>query len=463
MKRFWLPNQKGVEIFPNAIQQPTKLVVRGVPPNTPAYRALAERYGAALKQFQSKCQREYSLSDNQVYKRRVPLRGDALATYTNIHGQEILELEVTPQELAELAKQIPKRPWDWALVEIHVPLTGYAVHLNAKAIRVVPRSVETGIINDGYVTDEAIYPGNVDGLSPPVLKYPQGGGIYDVALTISGDEQVASLAVDLRRFAGAPVNIDLYAVLATGSAPEPYRYYATSSYTLDSLTRTYVGTTVVDGATNTFQTPYKPSTLWPYEGASFVVDPVSGPGGYPLTTGVSVLVADAPMAPITLQAQHLVDYIPLGTVVMDSYQNRNFANIVYDPASGIAISYTDYFFENYNGHGSPNTELWYEDWRVGEAHYSRQVFTEYSNVLQPADCLGDIRVLGGFDTMDWSTAQVTNDATTFERFCVPPDTFLKTVIIGKDVSISGGPGVNYALLGEVAIFPFQYTASFKPA
>lgn len=462
MKRFWLPNQKGVEIFPNAIQQPTKLVVRGVPPNTPAYRALAERYGAALKQFQSKCQREYSLSDNQVYKRRVPLRGDARATYTNIHGQEILELEVTPQELAELAKQIPKRPWDWALVEIHVPLTGYAVHLNAKAIRVVPRSVETGIINDGYVTDEAIYPGNVDGLSPPVLKYPQGGGIYDVALTISGAEQVASLAVDLRRFAGAPVNIDLYAVLATGSAPEPDSYSAPLP-TAGTTTRTYLGTTTLDSTTNTFQDANRPSTLWPFEGASLVVDPISGPGGYPLTTAASVSAAVAPLAPVTLYPQNLINYAPF-TSTVDQYQNRHFTNIVYDHVSGLPIAYTDYGFENYNGHGGGlNSNLWIEDWRISETRYTRSVTTLYTYQLQPADCLGDIRILGGFDTMDWSTAQVTNDATTFERFCVPPDTFLKTVIIGKDVSISGGPGVDYALLGEVAIFPFQYTASFKPA
>lgn len=104
-KRWWLPTQKGTELFPRVTIPPPKLVISGAPPNTPLFHALSQRFGGPLKAFHGRCQQDYSLSDNQIMKRHGQFGDDAKVTYTNIDGQETIKLEVAGPVLEEVKKR----------------------------------------------------------------------------------------------------------------------------------------------------------------------------------------------------------------------------------------------------------------------------------------------------------------------------------------------------------------------
>lgn len=224
MKRSWLPTQKGTDLFPNVTQKPAKLIVRGVPSGTPLHDVVLQQFGGQLKQFHSKQQHAYSLSDNPMQKGHIEWAGGR-ATYTNIQGQEILELEVDLSTLEELKKKQPKTPYDWAVIDLHVPIFTHTYDDGSGTLGsqtfVLARVITPKLVDDDEVPNN-INPikGEADTFTgwyyssedSPVLQWAGSFLEEFVANSTSTGEFVGSLLVDLRKLnMNDDVVIELYA------------------------------------------------------------------------------------------------------------------------------------------------------------------------------------------------------------------------------------------------------------
>jgi hypothetical protein len=230
-KRFWIPTRKGSDFSTRTYQQPTKLVIRGVPPDTPLYHIALRAFSGRLKQFHAKQQRAYSLSENQIHKGRVDW-GAARATYTNIHGQEILELEVDVSVLAKMQSTIQDF-WDYALIEIYVPDMHYidgAVQLVCYAHVAAPLQAEltplSTLPTNGVAASHIISAAPTDRL----INAPKTPGIVRTTTPASPTEAYASFTLDLQPLRGGAAKVDLYPYIRVREEQPP----VTTVYTPDS-------------------------------------------------------------------------------------------------------------------------------------------------------------------------------------------------------------------------------------
>lgn len=94
-------------------QHQSKLIVRGVPPG-PATEMALNLLRAPLKRFHIAQQMRVrdSVAGVDVHKAHVDLPGGARAVYTNIHGQERLEVQVSTTLAEEIERRLPRLPAD---------------------------------------------------------------------------------------------------------------------------------------------------------------------------------------------------------------------------------------------------------------------------------------------------------------------------------------------------------------
>lgn len=353
-------------------------------------------------------------------------------------------------------------PWDWALVEYHVPLVGAeGMHVFMKAIRTIPRSIEAGITNDGFVFDSSTEALSTDGLDPWVLKYPSSE-VIDMETVIVGNVQISSLAIDLRRFFGAPVTVELWGY-SIGSEFVPDQYHG-PPMTLQSTVDHALGTADYSEVTDSWS-PDLVSVLsgWPYYGnavmptldgttedttVSFVFD------------AITVDVEDAPIPHVDLVLEH-EDPIETSFSQTLDWGHR----ITYDPASGIANSAASSVLgsttEIISGPNNPRISRWTFSYQ--DQFYTREIETLYTLAAVDTELPGEIRFAGGFGVEAWKNMKVTNDATEYDRLYLDDGRFMTTVPIAEDVIVRGGTGISYQLLGRFTVFPFQYTAGFTKA
>lgn len=210
-----LPTQKGIELFPQVMQQPTKLVIHNVPPETPLYHAVAQLFAGHLKGFHAKAQQQYALSLNPVHKVRWNW-GDARATYMNIHGQETIELEVGAALLEEISKKVQVDYWDFALIELVVP------EIADKGVFATWAFLTTPIEREIRPGDVEPFPGvastRVSRTDDTIINAPwKDSPLGNVSPETGG--AVASFAVDLRPARGlSAVTVDLHAYI--GKVPD---------------------------------------------------------------------------------------------------------------------------------------------------------------------------------------------------------------------------------------------------
>lgn len=214
MKRWQLPTQKGVELFPRATVSPPKLIIQGVETGTPLYRAVAARFGSELKRFHGKAQQTYALSTVDVMKLRQTIPG-ARMSYANIQGQEIISLEVDHSVFAELYDRT-KDWWEWALIYFVVPNIEQAMFAAfMKAPLLQPLTPELTFAK-GVSVD---YGGAGQGDKP--MSFPDTSNTQFMRLpnvTMVGNYTMASLLVDLTvQDAASQVVIDVY-----GNLPPEY-------------------------------------------------------------------------------------------------------------------------------------------------------------------------------------------------------------------------------------------------
>jgi hypothetical protein len=463
MKRWWLPNQKGTELWPRTTVAPPKLVIEGVATGTELYRSVAAHYAIQLKQFHGKAQQDYSLSNNDVMRRHAEWIG-ARATYVNIKGQEIITLQVDRKVLEKVEKP-GEDWWDWALIELRVPDTNHSpgvLGAYIKAQRIIPGAHEAGVKFEGYAfnegkldpdTAELIY---TDGLDPFVLSWPpRADDPIQVISAVEGDTQIATLLVDLRRFPKCQCAIDIHAFLhATG--PVTTEIF---SYQRNPAPDHVTGPTITHLGAVSYPTgwPFAGSIVSKFQNHGFDVD-YSDVAFAPLIavvigtpTGNNQVAAPAP------------SLVPVATGTAVWYDNDT-----YDGASGLLTGITEYTYNN-NGDG-PDLAT------IETVVNSWDITTNTGAVGHPADAATrntDVRGIGGKGWLDWVVTQFDAPVLDFYEWDVRPQlpNHIRTahmgyVDIGTNLDIvdeNGDPQQErYRKIGTVTIDPKLKSISFKP-
>jgi hypothetical protein len=257
-KRSWTPTQKGTERFPNTTQAPTKLVIRGVQTGTPLYQAVASAFGGRLKQFHGKAQQDYSLGINQVYRRHIEWL-DGRATYTNLQGQEILELEVDHHFLEQLEKQAEDY-WDFALIELVAPNI-YAADggLGLAALARLNGPIEEKIVS-GITWPVAGLATNFREKDTPdkMINAAEAGDFVRTVTNDTGDDRIFSVTVDLRPARGlSAAVVDLHAFIEGRTEVLPNTVWLTPGGVPETTNETPLdsnGNPITDADWNTIMT-----------------------------------------------------------------------------------------------------------------------------------------------------------------------------------------------------------------
>ncbi len=207
MSKFLLPTSKGTTLSPGVMQAPTKLRFEGVPPGSELARALYRIYAPQINGFHRQQAQKYSLSLVENYRAHGQAPGLKM-TYTNLQGQETLDVRVEADAVEQVLRRKARTPPEWVVVDLEV-LTETG---EFAAFLTIPRLAEITAADvypfPGVARD--IYPG---GLLTDIIGYaPQVDLLGSIADTT--DRQIASLRVDLRPFRDLPiVSVDLYGYL----------------------------------------------------------------------------------------------------------------------------------------------------------------------------------------------------------------------------------------------------------
>lgn len=470
MKRFLIPSQKGTELYPQVTQQPTKLIVRGVQPDTPEWRMVAERYGGRLQSFHAKAQQEYALSINPSSKIRYKFDDGATAIYTNLQGQEILELIVDNKVVAGFGK-LAKDHWDWALIKIETPNTNHPEAVRGaviKAYRKVPGPGEPELKFGGFAFDIGeVWPDDgltyySDGMDPFSISFaPHDEPVETVTVDV-GSTQITTLLVDLRRFPGMTCVIDLYGFLAMGESDE----FQIVGYSRNpGPDRTSVSTVNIGPVLYPSGWPYDPNGNWgTYDNLGFRVayDDFFAP--------LTALRADQPLlftSQVHIPAPRLA--LPGGTsptvppaTVWNDNDTYHF--------SGLLTGLTQHFYFQLT---DPVTHFASADSYIITQVYEWDIETLLADFLihpGPETRSAPISGVGGFGWLDWGEVFYNGPTWQFAEWVVKPllPARLQLMGMGKCEIASSFPSPDdgtyeYRFLGSVTIDPVLKSISFGRA
>lgn len=227
--KFQLPTQKGTDLFPKAVQPPTKVTFKGVPPGSKEAHELFELYGPKISWFHRQQAQKYSLSINEVYKAHTKI-DNLKMTYTNIQGQEILDIEIIAP-IPEPEEPEPEPiPWDWVLVDFEYECPKYEYTQTSGEEYVKPRFYAKFI--EPPRTDDETGEGQAKDWDPPrqsAEEPPQlqwGAAEYSPSVegtTVHNDVLMkASLLLDIRNYhTYEALSWDIYAGIPPISENKP--------------------------------------------------------------------------------------------------------------------------------------------------------------------------------------------------------------------------------------------------
>lgn len=302
-KKSWLPTQKGTELFPNVIQAPATLRIKDVEPGTELYTAVAQEYAGQLKQFHAKAQQTHALSVNLITKVRQRLGPEATATYTNIHGNETVELQVSRSTLSkfgEISRPLPQ----WALARFDIPIligdiisntpytNSFAIYGVLRGSSPVIDSLEVGDGNLHFLGEPWFKPFKLMAFSGTASdKFAPGTD----ATTISGtdsefDTMVFELLIDLRPFwtptpRAAALVIDIYASAERNDPNHLYGYFnqATANTTQDDwITNADISAAPAGAGALAYYQSFWDAAGLPHSQQSYFVDKRDGNGALEL-------------------------------------------------------------------------------------------------------------------------------------------------------------------------------------
>jgi hypothetical protein len=200
---------------------------QGVPAGSPEARRLYATFAPQINHFHRNQAQKYSLNTVDNYRAHGVYPGLKL-TYTNLHGQETINIRVTAPVPEPPEQPEPFTPWDWLLIDLDIicashlyndTSTGYATAILGARMRVPSADSDDDLPNvypaHGRAFDYQLL-NNVTQRSaedPPLLQYggadtrDQIGDIIDR----SGAVQVSSLLVDIRPWFKVPqIAVELY-------------------------------------------------------------------------------------------------------------------------------------------------------------------------------------------------------------------------------------------------------------
>lgn len=191
-------------LFPDqTTKTPVKVRFIGEPVDDVAARQLASAYGGLIKQFYVKAAQGHALGTPQDTYRRMKY-ADMQLDYSNINGQEIVEVRVTPGAIKRAAG--PDAPpdycivnfvidGDWDLEQDYVRFKSYGVTPNVNA-RIVRPGFDTAEDEDGlppYVgTDDYS-----DQCDKPLMEFAASETMPEGSRTIAIEPRTASLLIDM--------------------------------------------------------------------------------------------------------------------------------------------------------------------------------------------------------------------------------------------------------------------------
>lgn len=396
-----------------------------------------------------------------------------------------MEIKISTELRAKIEDYVQRQCWDWVLFELHFEENAYAGGVELYAQRTIPRPIEAAVDDEGKVYDPSELPEDaVDGLDPPATSYP--GPVDAVGLvehTSEDGRRVSSLAVDLRRFGGGGVSVDIYA-----RVPADTRYERVLSSWFHETEPDVLGFPKTK-ITFDFFGDIETIGIATSAGGSWVVPPSAVlPNGLSATsvswdqvpgTQVdesfenSVLVGDMPAAPAVIydSSQYFVDAEAQGpsfsTMLFGQYE---VVNITYHSPSGLvetieatSVSWTGYI-PNLDGHRV-------EMRRVVNRWYPTP---SYSNVPipKPLTIEAEARIAPGFGDLPFTAVKVAaDDGTTASadhtRWAIIEGEGSDAVrFIGTykaaDVTLETTSD-NWRRVGTLTIFPCERAAGFSLA
>lgn len=453
--KFWLPPQKGTDLYPVVGQVPIRVRVRGAEPGSPEYARLVAQHQGVLSQFIMKQRHAYSLSTIPIQQGRIDRDGVTM-TYQNQNGLEIATLEVRPttQGGAQLIKA-PAKPWDWALLQVEVP-NAWSADMAAggfSARRIVPTPTEPSLrfegwaYNDGVEGDDDITYMD-DGRSQPVLAWapyssanPPFLAPVEIKAGASGDTQVVSMKIDLTQFSSASAVVaDIYGYLGAKLMTVITQYHVSyATPIVNSSIPTTVGSTVFNSITGQY-TPSL-STFWPYEFPS-PTWAITAPG-FPTSVAVSAMPAVIP-AP-SYNTNYVIDELTL-----------------HNP-SGLMETITGHIMDLvFTGNPGPNQFAY--SVVITETVRTYLITTSTGSAPGYAERDVSLRGNGGFGTPDWqySRTQVPGEGWSASRWewGASYPTPIPTSLLRDGVRVTSD---DPQLLGRLTVDPKLHSISFKPA
>jgi hypothetical protein len=116
-EKLWLPPTKfGEGIDP--LRPPPKVRIKGVEEHSDLAQRIIGDHAGRIGQFHMAQAHNYSLAPQQIY-RGYKVYPEMRLRYTNIAGQEIIDIEINPK-IIEQIKLEPWIPWDWTIVNFKV-------------------------------------------------------------------------------------------------------------------------------------------------------------------------------------------------------------------------------------------------------------------------------------------------------------------------------------------------------
>jgi len=184
---------------------------------------IEQRYQGEIDKFYLGCRQQVDMTGQPGYKQMKALPDGAQLRYSFNHGQETMDIRVSPKErpAEEEPKKPEKEPWDFLLIDVDIPIftTGYVSSPATRVARAqmaarVHTPASTTILavdNQGFGSTGMQSPG-----TKPVLMYAGAPVSTQIGADATDvDTQVSSLLVDIRGYRSDPViEIDIYGSLA---------------------------------------------------------------------------------------------------------------------------------------------------------------------------------------------------------------------------------------------------------
>lgn len=182
-----------------------KVRIAGADQESVLAHLILDAYAGQISQFHMAAAHNYHLAPQAVFRARRDLP-DVKMQYTNIHGQEIIDVAVSPEVRGRLLAPPPRVPWDWLLIDLDFIPPTYTFEFFSdddvaegffKAKMRFPTLQDPTEARNRFIDD----PDYVSDESPPVLQFA-GSPNYSVVSSLTGQpvRQVSSLLVDIRRF-----------------------------------------------------------------------------------------------------------------------------------------------------------------------------------------------------------------------------------------------------------------------